>query len=139
MPVTDKELVLAKVPEQPASYAGWRMALVLKLMSYMPLDAEASYLFIEELDVLDFEQLDEAPLPPTLKLYDARLYSAVMTAAAVHHTDLTLRIVEVVRLGCGREAVKVIDAAMHFDSVHLAIAGAQYLSGAASSSPVTHM
>ena len=68
MPVTDKKLGLLKVPSEMSAYPSWRLQLLVELMQYLPMDSEASFLFIEELDTLTFQQLDEAPLPSALRL-----------------------------------------------------------------------
>jgi len=68
MPVTDKKLVLLKVPAEMSAYPAWRLQLLVELMQCLPMDSEASFLFIEEMDTLSFQQLDEAPLPNALEL-----------------------------------------------------------------------
>ena len=96
------------------------------------MDNEACFLFLEEMDTLTFLQLDEeAPLPGQLRLYDARLYAAVVLAVSVHHGDVGLRITETSRFGCGRQAVKVLDTAAHYSASHLAVAAIEYLGAAA--------
>jgi hypothetical protein len=99
------------LPTNYDGYPRWRYALGAAILQ-ANVNPELAMLFVEDMSLLSFEELTPTTLPKELRQLDLKLFGSVVKAVKgpehnEHMDDIEAR----VRLGSGRQAVRVLDEA----------------------------
>ena len=117
-PDYQEKLTLREIPEDTIGYDAWRHSVCASILGSAR-DPVAAMQYITEIELLSMNDLAMI-LPTALTKLDVRLYAAI-TAAAVRLPEMSAKLRAGARLGCGRQAMRILDTNFRFESTTVAI------------------